>query len=151
MEAVLERPTREEQDIAIANLPKLDKLARFIHKGDKIVNVSVSNHDMVSVALPAKVFRVLQTILELMAEGKAFQVIPSEIEISTKQAADMLNVSRPFLVKLLEEGKIPYKKVKTHRRIYMQDLLIFIKLFEAQREKALQDLADESQKLGLGY
>ena len=101
--------------------------------------------------VPAKVFEMLKFILSNIAEGKAFSIIPLETELSTQQAADMLNVSRPFLVKQLEAGAIPYTKVGRHRRVLLQDLLNYKKQNEATREQALLNLSKQAQELNLGY
>ncbi len=151
MAAVLERTTKKEQAVAQENLPEMNRLAAAFAHSEEPINIEVNNHELVKLRLPAKVFRLLKSILDLMAEGRAFSLIPQESELSTQQAAEMLNVSRPYLVKLLESGEIPFKKVGSHRRILVQDLFAYIKIFEDQREKALQDLAQEAQELGLGY
>jgi excisionase family DNA binding protein len=72
-------------------------------------------------------------------------------EITTQEAADLLMVSRPFFIKLLDENKIPYRKVGTHRRIRYSDLLDFKNNEEQLREAALDELAAQAQKLGMGY
>jgi excisionase family DNA binding protein len=86
-----------------------------------------------------------------MAEGKAVQVSPVEAELSTQEAADMLGVSRPFLVKLLEQGKIPFKKVGSHRRIELKNLQAYERKQKAIREKNLAFLAKQAQDLNPGY
>lgn len=151
MNAVLERPTKNEQIVAQQNLSQIDRLTASFTDLEQSVNVQVNNKEVIKLKLPAKVFRVLKSILNLMAEGIAFSVIPEESELSTKQAADFLNVSRPHFVKLLEEGKMPFKKVGTHRRVLLVDLLAYAKILAEKRENALKELAIEAQDLGLGY
>ena len=103
------------------------------------------------VTVPTKALDLLFYILNNMAEGKSISLIPSDSEISTQQAADMLNVSRPHLVKLLEEGVIPYKKVGSHRRILLEDLIEFDRKLKEQRITSLKKLAEQAQDLRLGY
>jgi excisionase family DNA binding protein len=86
-----------------------------------------------------------------MAEGKSITLIPSDAEVSTQQAADILNVSRPHLVKLLEDGKIAFTKVGTHRRIEIQNLMDYQKNLKKNRRKHLGFLAEQAQELNLGY
>jgi excisionase family DNA binding protein len=86
-----------------------------------------------------------------MAKRKIISPMPSNAEVSTHQAADMLHVSRPHIVNLLEQGSIPFKKVGSHRRILLKDLLNYNQELIQQREKNLQFLAQQAQELNLGY
>lgn len=149
MEALIERTTDREQQIALDNLPKVRRLVTSFAKRTEPVIIQVSDHDMVSLQLPAKLFGVLQTILDLMAKGKAFSLIPANAELTTQEAADMLNVSRPHIVKLLKEGIIPYKEVGTHRRILLEDLVAYSKDMKQKRKEALEELARLGQKYNM--
>jgi excisionase family DNA binding protein len=84
-----------------------------------------------------------------MSQGKAISLIPINAELTTQEAANMMNVSRPYLVKLLEQEVIPFHKVGTHRRIYLKDLLTYMEENDEARSKTLDELAALSQELGL--
>jgi excisionase family DNA binding protein len=101
--------------------------------------------------LPAATVRLLVEILEQMAVGNAVTVIPVRAELTTQGAADILNVSRPFLVSLLEEGKLPFRKVGTHRRILYSDVMAYKRREDEARRGVLRELAKQAQELGLGY
>ena len=90
-------------------------------------------------------------ILEAMAAGQGVTIIPENAELTTVQAADVLNVSRPFLIKLLDEQKIPHRKVGKHRRIRMEDVMAYKASIDAQRESVLDQLATEAQERDMGY
>jgi excisionase family DNA binding protein len=93
----------------------------------------------------------LVRLLSEMASGNAVTLIPVHAELTTQQAADLLGVSRPFVIKQIEEGKLPHRRIGTHRRVMFKDLMDFKRSLDVDRSKALDQLAAEAQKLRLGY
>ena len=101
------------------------------------------------IILPKSIFHVLQRIVYHMMLGRAITIVPINKELTTQEAADILNVSRPYLVKLLEDGQIPFNKVGTHRRIRFSDLMDYKKQRDAERTRGLAELTQMSQEFGL--
>lgn len=101
------------------------------------------------IELPESLFRVLRQIVYYLAHGRAVSVVPLNKELTTQEAADILNVSRPFLVKLLEQGDIPFVKTGAHRRIRFSDLMAYKQRRDAERQRALARLTEMSQEMGL--
>jgi excisionase family DNA binding protein len=99
--------------------------------------------------LPAPAVRLLLRILEEMARGNAVTVIPVHAELTTQDAADMLNISRPSLIQLLDEKKIEYRRVGTHRRVRLEALMRYKRHADEERRAALDELAAYDQKLGI--
>ena len=120
-------------------------------RGTRVVVRTRDGEESDEVVLPARVVEVLRTVLEHLAQGNAVTVVPAHAEVTTQQAADLLNVSRPYLVQLLEEGRIPHRKVGPRRRIRLADLLSYMHRDEERRREALRELTREAQELGLGY
>jgi len=102
------------------------------------------------VVLPAAAVRLLGALLAELAKGNAVTLMPHHAELTTQEAAELLNVSRPFLVTLLEGGQLPFHKVGTHRRVRFSDLMIYKRRRDAESEAALRELASLSQELKLG-
>ena len=104
-----------------------------------------------NIQVPMIAMRVLTEALRQIALGKAAVVMPLDAEISTQQAADILNVSRPYLVGLLENNEIPFRRVGAHRRVRLLDILNYKRRNDEERMKVLDKLAAQAQELKLGY
>jgi excisionase family DNA binding protein len=102
-----------------------------------------------TVKLPASAVRMLVHTLDEMARGNAVTLIPVHAELTTREAADMLNISRPSLIQLLDEGKIEYRRVGTHRRVRFEALMAHKRRADAERRAVLAELAACGQELGL--
>lgn len=99
--------------------------------------------------VPASAIRLLVRILEEMARGNAVTLIPVHAELTTQEAADLLNISRPSLIQLLDEGKIEYRKVGTHRRVRFESLMSYKRKTLADRKAVLAELAAYDQEIGI--
>lgn len=104
-----------------------------------------------TVIVPAAAFHLFVDVLSQMAQGNAVTLIPIHAELTTQEAADLLNVSRPFVVKLLESGELPHRKVGRHRRIRFEDLMNYKQQIDQQRMQVLDELATQAQALNMGY
>lgn len=149
-------PTREPivptaQEAAIAREASRMLATHIKHLPDIRFQILEDKKTVEKLVLPPAAIRMLLDILTEMAAGNAITLIPVHAELTTQQAADALNVSRPFLVNLLEEKKIPYRKVGTHRRILFEDLMRYKKQIDADRRAALDQLTKEAQDLNMGY
>lgn len=101
------------------------------------------------IELPPSLHRLIATIVHELAQDNAVTLAAVHADLTTQQAADLLNVSRPFLVNLLESGAIPFHKVGTHRRVRLQDVMSYRQTRGQERRTALAEMAREAQELGL--
>lgn len=150
----LVKPTEAEETQAKESLEALVPLEQERRQstspdeGIKTVSMTVEGRQ---IEVPALVYQMFLRLLTEIAAGNAVTLIPYHSELTTQQAADILNVSRPHVVKLLNQGKIPFRKVNRHRRIRFDDLMEFKRIQSAQREADLLELMAEGQRLGMGY
>ena len=103
------------------------------------------------IVLPPAALRVLEDALAGMARGHAVVLLPVRKELTTQRAADLLGVSRPFLIGLLEEGKIPFRNVGSHRRVRLDDLMAYKRRDDEARRRVAEQLTADAQELGMGY
>lgn len=134
----------DEQDVTLSRASQ-KALARA--KGQRVALTIDSSGE--TVTLPAAAVRLLVEVLGQMARGNAVTLVPHHAELTSQQAADFLGVSRPFLVKQLESGAIPFRKVGTHRRVRFRDLIEYKRAKRELRKAALSELAALDQELGL--
>ncbi|MGH7284915.1 MAG: helix-turn-helix domain-containing protein [Polyangiaceae bacterium] len=103
-----------------------------------------------TLAIPASVFYVLERVAEVMARGDSITVVPVGKELTTQQAADLLNVSRQYLVRLLDEKQLPFTKTGKHRRLRIEDVLSFKENRDRNRRAGMRELSQLTQEFG-GY
>ncbi|MFM9950464.1 MAG: helix-turn-helix domain-containing protein [Saprospiraceae bacterium] len=151
MSTLIQKITKSDQKIALLSAKILaDSEDQAIKDKDEVIKLKIQGSDEV-VIIPLKALQLLNSIISNMAQGRSIALMPTDAEVSTQQAAEILNVSRPHVIKLLEKGEIPHKKVGSHRRILLQDILKFESTFKSDRRKKLDALAKEAQELNLGY
>lgn len=126
-----------------------EKLVRFVEPKRPLTFVVSDAEHKESIQLPAEVVELLKKVLEAMVAGHGITLIPLHAELTTMEAADILNVSRPYLIKLLEADEIPYHKVGRHRRVRMEDVLTYKKNIDSAREAILDQMVAEAEELGL--
>lgn len=134
---------RESSEALSPLIPKLQGVAKF--------KITLPRRGVTSIRLPKAAVKLLAEVLSQMAKGNAVTLIPSNADLTTQQAAEILNVSRPFVVKLIDDGTIPSYSVGKHRRVRYQDILAYKEQSRDRRRKAMTMLTEESQELGIGY
>ena len=129
------------------------ELAGYVSNGLETQRIQILDANDVAhtVELPTSALQLLIDVLGELADGNAVKIVPIHAELTTQEAADLLNVSRPHLVKLLETDAIPFHRTGKHRRVKFEALMDYKEQRQAQSERALEELARQAQELGLGY
>lgn len=138
-------PSEADAHLAEESRRRLASAAR----SDSPLRLQLAGAGGQTIELPHAAVRLLVRLLDEMARGNAVTIIPVHAELTTQQAADLLGVSRPFIVKEIERGRLPARKVGTHRRVSFHDLLAYKRRSDADRQKALDELAILDEELGL--
>lgn len=145
-------PTPQVSELASVALRTLTTLTQRDSQSSTVTLRSDGGEDeSLTVTIPIEAFKLLVEILSQMANGNAVTVMPFHAELTSQQAAEMLNVSRPFLVGLLDKGEIPFRKVGTHRRVRLVDLLEYKKRDDEARAVVVDELVADAQDLDMGY
>ena len=139
--------------IPLESVMPAEEEAQALKELERILRVEGSQTRLVGgngeqITIPNSVYQVLLQVIQAMASGQAISIVPLEREMTTQQAADFLNVSRPYLIKLLEQGEIRYTMVGSHRRVFFEDLLRYKEQRDLKRDQLLKELTQMSQEAG---
>ena len=157
MEAIMSSSTRDESRTPIAapaaETAAVVQLRDFMaaEPAGERRHASLCSPDGRRLEIPHSIYKVLVAAVAAMAQGSAVSIVPVHHELTTQQAAELLGVSRPHLVKLVDAGEIPHHKTGSHRRIYFEDLMRYRDVRDAQRSAALRELTRKSAEYGLEY
>lgn len=121
------------------------------HSRGVSITLASSNGDAPTVCVPPTVLQVLGKALGLMAQRQRILLMPQKQELSTVEAANFLNVSRPFIIQEIEANRLPHRKVGTHRRVLSEDAVEYGRKMRAEQEAALDRMAENTRELGLEY
>jgi excisionase family DNA binding protein len=126
-------------------------MASLDHSRAATITLTTDTGEHPAVELPPAALKLIGQLLGAMSEGRPVVLMPTEQELTTVEAAHFLNVSRPFVIKEMESGRLPHRKVGSHRRIAMDHLLVYAQNMRAQQTAALDRMADNARELGLDY
>ncbi len=147
----IEPVTPSKVDVVLAKETS-QQLARLLENRSEYQMQFVDQGQLeVPLRIPASAMQLFVHMLEEMAKGNTVSLTSIQNELSTQQAALLLNVSRPYLTQLLKSGEIPFRKVGTHRRVRYRDLMEYKRQTDVERLKALEALTEQAQLLNMGY
>lgn len=151
MTSLLEPPVLPDDADITAAVEALPHVQQFLatHSGHEAVRLVVEDDHGESLTVPRPAVELLARVLAHMAAGQGVSVVPSHAELTTQQAADMLNVSRPYLIGLLDRGEIAYRKVGTHRRILAESLLEYMREDDRKRRATADELTALGEEMDL--
>lgn len=142
----LKRPTKEEQELAVNSYAVLAATLGRIKNTNPEIEIEETNE---RIRVPLNALRLLAQVLKAMSEGNPISIVPVAAEMTTQAAADIVGCSRPHLVKLLENGTLPFTKVGRHRRVRVEDVIAYKKKLKEQQRQALMDMMRTDEEFGL--
>lgn len=142
----IRRPSKLEQRVAIESYPALFSALSHISGEQTEIEIEETNE---RIKVPIRALELLGDILKAMSEGKPISIVPIATEVTTQKAAEILGCSRPYLVKLLEEGEIDFVKVGKHRRIMFEDVVAYKEKMKQNQKKHIIDIMGFDEELGL--
>lgn len=143
------QPAPEDVGPAASASEAVERLLDHHPTSQRLLRLVVDDDHTETLVVPRIAVQLLAQVLEHLAHGEAVSVVPAHAELTTQQAADILNVSRPFLIRLLEKGAIEYRKVGTHRRVTMASLMDYRRRDDQRRREAAAELTRLNQEMGL--
>ena len=143
-------PTPSDAELAKVSSRAIAEL--IAHESEPTIRlVAKQGTKETEIVIPLSAIHFLGALLTEFAKGNAVTMFPVHAELTMQQASDLLGVSRPFLVDQLEKGELPFRKVGTHRRVLLKDLMEYKQSMDRKRHEALDELAAQAQELDMGY
>lgn len=144
-------PAMSAEDAEMARAAQRCIMAALDHSRAASITLTGDAGNQPVIQVPPQALKVIAQVLGAMSERRPIVLMPSKQEVSTVEAANFLNVSRPFVIKEIEQGRLPHRMVGTHRRIAFDDLLQYAEKMRARQQSALDRMADNARELGLDY
>ncbi|MFN3967267.1 helix-turn-helix domain-containing protein [Flavobacterium sp.] len=142
----LKKPSKLEQRVAIASYAALTAAIEHINTEQTEIEIEETKEKIV---IPIRALKLLGDILKAMSQGKPISIVPIATEVTTQKAAEILGCSRPHLVKLIEEGKIPFMKVGKHRRLKFEDVVNYKAAMKKEQKQHIIDIMNFDDEIGL--
>ncbi|MDT0606009.1 helix-turn-helix domain-containing protein [Croceitalea rosinachiae] len=142
----IKRPSKEEQELAMHSYNALASVLEQLKSENPEIEIEETEE---KIKIPLRVLKLLAKILKVTGQGNPISIVPIATEMTTQAAAEFLGCSRPHLVKLLEEGKIPFAKVGKHRRVKFEDIVKYKEGMKSNQEQLLMDIMKSDEELGL--
>jgi len=143
---LIRRPSKLEQKVAIKSYPALLSALSHITAEETEIEIGETKE---RIKIPFRALELLSDILKAMSEGKPISIVPIATEVTTQKAAEILGCSRPYLVKLLENGQIDFVKVGKHRRIKYEDVLTYKQKMRDDQKREIIDIMSFDEEIGL--
>lgn len=144
-------PPLTHDELEMARVAQRCIMEALDHSRAASITLTTDKGEHPSVEVPPAALKLIGQLLGAMSEGRPITLMPAKREFTTVEAAHFLNVSRPFVIKEIEEGRLPHRMVGTHRRISFDDLMKHAANMSESRKAALERMADNARELGLDY
>lgn len=144
-------PVLNPKDQEMARAAQRCIVAALDHSRAATITLTTDTGERPTVELPPAALKLIGQLLGAMSQGRPITLMPTEQEFTTVEAANFLNVSRPFVIKEIEAGRLAHRKVGSHRRIAFEDLLEYAQQMRARQANALERMAENARELGLDY
>lgn len=142
----IRKPSKLDQKVAMESYNALAAVLEQINSDQAVIEIEETAE---KIKIPLSALKLLSDILKAMGQGKLISLVPIATEVTTQSAAEMIGCSRPHLVKLLEEGKIPFTKVGKHRRIKFDDIMKYRKQMKETQKQNIIDIMNFDEEAGL--
>lgn len=147
----LEPPKMSAQELEMARVAQRCIMEALDRSKAVSITLMSDGDEQPSVAVPPAALKLIGQLLGAMSEGRPVVLMPGKQELTTVEAANYLNVSRPFVIKEIEAGRLPHRMVGRHRRIAFEDLVAYERKMREKQRAALERMAENERELGLDY